>query len=145
MAQLFGERSSPLNFSRYPDWCAFCCAALFMVILRQCVDDLISIERNLVDRLRPRRMAYLRGFVWVGYSFQEIFHASRLFRALRAFVKLTPLPCSPATIQVYERRNEALLETHSAVMSRCRLSSGQAASLVGKLMFASVAFAGCVG
>ena len=46
VAQLFGERPLPLNFSRYLDWCAGCCSPLLMVILWQCVDDLISIERT---------------------------------------------------------------------------------------------------
>ena len=46
LAQLFVGKSAPLNFSRFPDWRAKCCSALFLVLFWQCVDDLISIERS---------------------------------------------------------------------------------------------------
>ena len=36
VAHLFGSRASPLNFSRYPDWCSVCCAASSLPSLAVC-------------------------------------------------------------------------------------------------------------
>ena len=59
VAQLFGGKSSPLNFSRYPDWCSKCCASLFSIIFWQCVDDLISMERySTVNSARDAWLAF---------------------------------------------------------------------------------------
>jgi hypothetical protein len=67
------------------------------------------------------------------------------FRALGVFVDLSPLPAAAATIVVCERRVEALLTLLLKVITTGSLTSGHAASLVGKLLFASVAFAGFFG
>ena len=45
VAQIFGSRSAPPNFSRYPDWCAFVCARLFLIAMNQFIDDPICMER----------------------------------------------------------------------------------------------------
>ena len=45
VSQLFGSGSAPLNFSRFPAWCTWSVAVLFLLPMEQCVDDLLSVER----------------------------------------------------------------------------------------------------
>ena len=45
VSQLFGSGSAPLNLSRYPSWCTWSVAVLFLLPMEQCVDDLLSVER----------------------------------------------------------------------------------------------------
>ena len=111
----------------------------------QCVDDLISMERSsTVDSARTAWLVFADLCGW-DIPLAKSPEPSQRFRALGVFVDLSPLSCSQATIQVCERRIEAIIENLESVASMRRLSSGQAASLVGKLMFAAVAFAGFYG
>ena len=43
--QVFGGRSTPLNFSRYPSWCCYAMAVLGALFAEQCVDDIIACEQ----------------------------------------------------------------------------------------------------
>jgi hypothetical protein len=43
-SQVFGGKSAPLNFSRYPAIHMICMAYLFLVPMTHCVDDAICIE-----------------------------------------------------------------------------------------------------
>ena len=67
------------------------------------------------------------------------------FRALGVFVDLRPLPMASAEIQVCERRIDAIISTLESINTKLRVPSGAASSLVGRLMFACVAFAGFLG
>jgi len=42
--QLFGGKSPPLNFARYPAWLCECASTLFALPITHCVDDVIGIE-----------------------------------------------------------------------------------------------------
>ena len=143
-AQLFGGKSAPPNFSRFPEWCAKCCSALFPVLFWQCVGDLISIERcSTVGSARDAWLAF------AGLSGWDIPLAKspppcRMFQALGVFVDLRPLPMASALIQVCEKRIEAILMMLASIVEQARLPSGLASSLVGCLMFACVAFAGFI-
>ena len=44
--QVFGSKSSPLNFSRYPALFCWCAAVLFSIAATHCVDDVISVENS---------------------------------------------------------------------------------------------------
>ena len=48
-SQLFGGKSPPLNFARFPAWTCQVVAVLFALPMSHCVDDLICIEpENIV-------------------------------------------------------------------------------------------------
>ena len=44
LCQLFGGKSPPLNFARYPAWLCEIAAVLFALPTSHCVDDMISVE-----------------------------------------------------------------------------------------------------
>ena len=111
----------------------------------QCVDDLISMERGAtVDSARDAWLIFAELCGW-DIPLAKSPLPSRYFRALGVFINLGPLPLSPATIKVCERRIDAILEMMESILVQARLPSGLASSLVGRLMFACVAFAGFFG
>ena len=145
VAQIFGLRSGPLNFSRYPDWCSYCCSVLFLSILWQCVDDLISMER--LSTINSSRESWLTfaDCCGLGHPAAEAPPPAQLFRALGVFIDLSPLPTSYATVKVCELRISGFLLTLRGITQTQRLPPGLAVSLVGKLQFTTVAFAGHFG
>ena len=65
-SQLFGSKSAPLNFSRYPAWFVDVLAFLFAVPLSYCVDDMIPIERAaVIDSGRAAWMLVSRLCGWL--------------------------------------------------------------------------------
>ena len=44
--QVFGGRSTPLNFARFPAWCCYAMAVLAALPSEHCVDDIIGSERR---------------------------------------------------------------------------------------------------
>ena len=44
--QVFGGRSTPLNFARFPAWCCYAIAVLAALPSEHCVDDIIGSERR---------------------------------------------------------------------------------------------------
>ena len=112
----------------------------FLVLFWQCVDDLINIERSsTVASAREAWLAFANLCGW-DIPLAKSPPPSQYFRALGVFVDLRPLPWSTAFIQVCPMRIDGILEMIGAIMERNRLPSGLASSLVGRLMFACVAF-----
>ena len=145
VAQLFGSRSAPLNFSRYPDWCAFVCSRLFRVAMSQCIDDLICIERwATIESARASWLAFAGLCGW-DIPLKKSPPAARLFRALGVFVDLRTLPHDRGLIVVCERRLDAIIDLLQKVMAEGKLGSGLAASICGKLVFTGAAVAGRFG
>ena len=94
---------------------------LFFVVVWQCVDDSIAIERaSTIDSARDAWLAFAELCGW-------------------------EIPLASATIKVCGRRIEAIFEVMASILTQARLPSGLASSLVGRLMFACVAFAGFFG
>jgi len=145
VSQIFGSRSAPLNFSRYPDWCCFIMATLFKTVLEQCIDDLICIER--LDTAASARMSWLSLAESCGWNIplEKSPEASQLFRALGVFVDLKPLPLSAAMIRVCKDRVNSIILTLHQIMQTGRVTPGIAASIAGKLLFTSSSFAGRYG
>ena len=52
--QLFGGKSPPLNFARYPAWLCEVAAVLFGLPVSHCVDDMISVEPTILAFLGQR-------------------------------------------------------------------------------------------
>ena len=46
LSQVFGGRTPPINFARYPAWFCWIMACLFSVAVSHCVDDVICVERR---------------------------------------------------------------------------------------------------
>ena len=109
------------------------------------MDDLINIERS--STVASAREAWLAFASLCGWDIPLAKSPlpSQYFRALGVFVDLRPLPRSTAYIQVCPLRIDGILEMMVAILERNRLPSGLASSLVGRLMFACVAFSGFYG
>ena len=145
VAQLFGSRSAPLNFSRFPDWCSFCCAALFCISMGQCVDDLISIERwSTVSSARTAWLLFAKLCGW-DIPLAKSPEPSQRFRALGVCVVLTDLPRGPGFLVPCGARVDSIISLIMGILEENKVGSGKAASLCGKLVFAGSALAGRFG
>jgi len=145
VSQIFGSRSAPLNFSRYPDWCCFIMAKLFGAVLEQCIDDLICIERFETAASARSSWLSLAGFCGWNIPLEKSPEASQLFRALGVFVDLKPLPVSPALIRACKDRLTSIILTLIQIMECGSISPALASSIAGKLLFTSSSFAGRYG
>ena len=50
LCQLFGGKSPPLSFARFPAWLCEMAAALFALAASHCVDDIIAVEPDTVGK-----------------------------------------------------------------------------------------------
>ena len=145
VSQIFGSRSAPLNFSRYPDWCCFVMAKLYLTALEQCIDDLICMERK--STALSGRSAWLTLAKCCGWHIplEKSPLPSQNFRALGVFVNLEPLPTAAAEICACQDRLISIGLTLAEVQKANRLVPSLASSIVGKLGFTTCAFAGKYG
>jgi len=85
VAHIFGSRSAPLNFSRYPDWCKHVCMVLFLCIFDPCIDDLINMERSsTVSSARTSWLSFADMCGW-DIPLAKSPEPSQFFRALGVF------------------------------------------------------------
>ena len=139
-SQVFGSKSAPLNFSRYPAWCMQVLAVAWAVAATHCVDDVISMERT--STVQSAREAWLLLASLCGWlvSLEKSPLPSVRFTVIGVYIDLKNF-----TAMVTQRRIEALKDMIDTIIGSKRLSSGQAASLSGKLGFAISATFGRVG
>ena len=104
LSQMFGSSVSPLNFSRYPDWCSLVMGILFGVIFAQRVDDLLCPERKrfITSAYRCwRRFADLCGW---DIPDEKSPPPSHDLRTLGARTDLRNFPGGPILLRVIESR-----------------------------------------
>jgi hypothetical protein len=145
VAQIFGSRSAPLNFSRYPDWCKHVCMALLRGVFDQCIDDLICIERlSTTSSARSSWLCFANLCGW-DIPLAKSPEPAQLFRALGVFVDLRPLPFGAALISACEQRLANIEHILMSILKNKHISPSLSASVAGKLQFTTSSFAGRFG
>ena len=106
--QVFGGRSTPLNFARFPVWCCHAMAVLAALPCEHCVDDMISAERK-----RTMRSGWI---VWrlfadhCGWRVPDVKSPdpSPQCIALGAEFDLVLHPEGPMSVRIHDARIEAI-------------------------------------
>lgn len=145
MCQLFGSKSAPLNFSRYPTWCCEVMAFIFAVPMTHCVDDMISVERE--DTAASARQAWLLFAELCGWlvSMEKSPPPSALLNVIGVILDLRSFPAGEIFVRISNKRVTTITDTISMILKEGVLGCGQAASLAGKLGFTISATFGKVG
>ena len=145
MSQLFGSGNSPLNFSRFPDWCCRVLSFLFAIGAIHCVDDVLVLERACtVDS------AYQCWRIFAALCGWDVPDAkspppSDFFRVLGAMTDFRQYPDGPMLLRAASDRVESILEMLTEIRDCNRLSSALAGKIYGKLMFMSSQYYGRLG
>ena len=145
VSQLFGSGSAPLNFSRYPSWCTWSVAVLFLLPMEQCVDDLLSVER-LTTMLSGYHC--WRAFASVcGWDVpdEKSPPPQRFLRTLGAMTDLRSFPNGPIRLESALERVEKTLSDLQEILKSGRLSPGFAGKLYGRMQWASATCFGRFG
>jgi len=144
-SQLFGGKSAPLNFSRFPEWKAEILATLWAIPSSSCVDDVIAIERmSTADTARDAWFCLTKSTGWL-ISIEKSPAPSRRFIVIGVCLDLRPWPRSDPLVSVTEKRLEALTAIIRKILVVKDFGSGHASSLAGKLGFTITAAFGRVG
>ena len=145
VSQLFGSGSAPLNFSRYPSWCTWAVAVLFLLPMEQCVDDLLSVERLTT---------MLSGFhCWRSFAVacgwdvpdEKSPPPQRYLRTLGAMTDLRKFPNGPICLESVSERVERTMSDLRGILSANRLTPGFAGKLYGRMQWASATCFGRFG
>lgn len=144
-SQVFGGKSAPLNFSRYPAWLTECMVVLFCVPMTHCVDDAITIEREVTAHSGRECWMILTKLCGWKISMEKSPAPSQKFNVIRMCLDLSETPYGQPRIFVTAARLQALDKILLAILIREKLSSGEAASLSGKLGFTITGTFGKVG
>jgi len=140
--QLFGGKSPPLNFSRFPAWLCWVAAVLFALPLSHCVDDMIAIEPTaLADSGRNAWLTLCQALGWE-ISMPKSPIPRNVFLVIGVLLDLSG---TTPVISISKRRIASLLQIIHTVLTTGKLGSGEAASLAGKLGFALCACCGRFG
>ena len=145
LSQLFGGSSSPLNFARFPAWMCEALAVFFAVAVSHCVDDMIGVDPD--DVVMSGWRAWRRLAKRCGWEVSDAKSPlpSQRFMVIGVTLCLTNLPVENAFLSVSEKRLVMLDMLLARIVAKGMLSSGEAASLCGKLGFALCAVFGRVG
>ena len=133
--QLFGGKSPPLNFARYPAWLCEVAAVLFGVPVSHCVDDMISVEPTILAFLGQRCFVELCRVAGWEISEGRSPPPSSRFVVIGVELDLMEVPTGEAAIKVTKKRIEQLTAMLLKIRKADSLGSGEAASLTGKLGF----------
>ena len=120
-------------------------ASLFAVAVTHCVDDVIAVEpEDLVHSGRESWLALAAAAGWA-VSLEKSPPPERVFGVIGITLDLSPVPEHDALVDVTAKRLESVSRAIRLILERGRLSSGEAASLSGKLGFTISATFGRVG
>ena len=145
LSQVFGGKSAPLNFSRYPAMLVECMVILFCVAMTHCVDDAISVER--AETVHSGRMGWmtLTGLCGWLISQEKSPAPSAKFNVIGLCLDLSMTPSGQPMIFVTAARLQSLDKILLQILARKRLATGEAASLSGKLGFTITGTFGKIG
>ena len=137
VSQLFGSGSAPLNFSRYPDWCTWAVAVLFLVPMEQCVDDLLSVER--ATTMLSGFQAWRALALCCGWDVPDAKSPppQSCLRTLGAITDLSLFPSGPIRLRSSEDRVKATLRNLNLILDSRRLSPAEAGKLYRRMQWAS--------
>ena len=145
VSQLFGSGSAPLNFSRYPAWCTWSVAVLFLLPMEQCVDDLLSVERcttMLSGYHAWRSFAAVCGW---DVPDEKSPPPQRYLRTLGAMTDLLDFPHGPIKLESAIERVQTTLSDLQGILNDRRLTPGFAGKLYGRMQWASATCFGRFG
>ena len=143
--QLFGGKSPPLNFSRYPAWMCWAMAVLFAIPISHCVDDMIHVEAEALTDLNRRVWLLLCDALGWDVSMDKSPEHARCFDVIGVTLNLGCGTNGHDHISVSKKRIEGLISTITLILADGSLGPGAAASLAGKLGFALCACCGRFG
>jgi hypothetical protein len=143
--QLFGGKSPPLNFARFPAWMCEVNAVLFGAPTSHCVDDIISVEPESLAA--AGNMAFKSLCLLTGWAISEEKspEPAYSFIVIGVQLDLSLVPEGEAAIRVTEKRIEQLDLILRKIRDDDRLGSGDAAQVTGKLGFTLCACFGRYG
>jgi len=145
LSQVFGSKTSPVNFARYPATFCVMAALLFMLPATHCVDDVIIIEPSDVAVSGKLCWDLLMKLCGWKMSLAKDKDPSQLFTVIGVSVDLRPLPLGDPNVMVTQRRLASLENMIRWILLKMCLGSGEAASLSGKLGFTLSATFGRIG
>ena len=136
LSLVFGSKTAPVSFARYP--AAFCeiIAVLFLLPATHCADDVIFIE--VLEVAAAGKLCWdllMRLCGWLMSAAKDM-APSGCFSVVGISLNLKPYPFSDPSVLITARRVSALLDILEAVLKAKVLGCGEAASLAGKLGFA---------
>ena len=108
--QVFGSKSAPLNFSRFPAWMCEIMAHSFAAPVTHCVDDMLSVERlATVDSAREAWLVLSQLCGWA-LSMDKSPPPAVRFAAIGVMLVLEWFPGGEIVIKVTEKRIQTLEE-----------------------------------
>ena len=134
--QVFGGRSTPLNFSRYPSWCCYAMAVLGALPTEHCVDDIIACERasTILSGWRLwHRFADLCGWRVPDTKSPP---PTTCQSVLGACIDTSAFPQHPIHFSITDRRIEVIGQGLRDNLAAGRPHSGLAGTMWGKLQHA---------
>ena len=145
VSQLFGSGTAPLNFSRYPSWCTWSVAVLFLLPMEQCVDDLLSVERasTMLSGFHCWR-AFAQACGWEVHD-EKSPPPQRYLRTLGAMTDLRMFPFGPMKLESAVERVESTISDLENILSSRRLTPGFSGKLYGRMQWASSTIFGRFG
>ena len=145
LCQLFGGKSPPLNFARFPAWLCEMAASLFALAASHCVDDVIAVEPSPIaasGNLCFKMLCELSGWA---LSPSKAPPPACVFMVIGVVLDLSGVPRAEAVLKIATKRIEQLTKILLIIEATGRLGSGEAASLTGKLGFTLCACFGRFG
>ena len=143
--QVFGSKSAPLNFSRFPALLCFLCAVLFCLPLTHCVDDVICFESLATSASGKYSWdLFMELCGWLMNADKKMSPAA-CFYVIGVSIDLRPLPQSWPTLMITQKRIKSLEQLLTKILHSGVLGSGLAASVAGKLGFSLSACFGRFG
>jgi len=145
LSQVFGSKTSPVNFPRYPAWFCTVVARIFRLPASHCVDDVIIIEESAVVDSGKMCWDLLMDLCGWKMNVEKEMSPAQVFCVIGVSVDLRPFPAGDPFIMVTVRRLEALFVLIKSILAKRSLGSGEASSLGGKLGFTLSSTFGRVG
>ena len=144
-SQLFGGRSSPQNFSRYPAWFCYLLAIATVVALQHCVDDVLGMDRQstvMSGWLAWREIAAALGW---DVPDKKSPYPTQNYLAVGYRMQHRGTPTALARLRISANRRATLIAYIQTYLDECRITGAEASSLVGRLGFSLNAVQGRFG
>ena len=117
LSQVFGSKSAPLNFSRYPALICKLSAVLFRLPLTHCVDDVISVELALYAEVGKRCFDVLVRLCGWKMSEDKKVEPCDSFAVIGVQLDLKPFPTSWPLLSITKKRVQSLVQLLSQILA----------------------------
>lgn len=106
LCQLFGGKSPPLNFARFPAWLCAMAAALFALAASHCVDDIIAVEPNPIAASGNWCFKMLCGLTGWALSPSKAPPLACIFMVIGVVLDLSGVPLAEAILKIETKHIE---------------------------------------